>query len=301
MALEEGRFFTGSISDRRHNADGLAEYCKKFLSSGVWELGDNLKVTAAGGMAVSINYGDGLVDGYPYRLFNNGTGLLTLPIEGATSEPRIDRIVIRKDITAQRIYACIKKGVPASSPSPPELLSSELGYEISIAKIAVGTGITEITTGNITDERNDDLVCGCVTSNIGIKKVLFQELLLAAHPIGSIYESDDSTSPAIIFGGTWAIKAPGRTLVGVDSNDNDFNAAGNKGGSKTHTNTIPEMAEHYHTIPTFTYVSGQSVAAPAYAGNWAGGPSFNTGSTGGGNPWNIMNPYETTYRWKRTA
>ena len=42
-------------------------------------------------------------------------------------------------------------------------------------------------------------------------------------PIGSIYTSVSSTSPAVLFGGTWEEFGKGRTLVGVDTSDTSFN------------------------------------------------------------------------------
>lgn len=40
------------------------------------------------------------------------------------------------------------------------------------------------------------------------------DALLAAHPVGSFYESTDSTSPATLFGGTWQEQIPDGELVG---------------------------------------------------------------------------------------
>ena len=40
------------------------------------------------------------------------------------------------------------------------------------------------------------------------------EAMLAAHPVGSFYESTDSTSPATLFGGTWQEQIPDGELVG---------------------------------------------------------------------------------------
>lgn len=41
------------------------------------------------------------------------------------------------------------------------------------------------------------------------------EAMLAAHPVGSYYESADSTSPATLFGGTWQEQIPDGELVGA--------------------------------------------------------------------------------------
>lgn len=41
------------------------------------------------------------------------------------------------------------------------------------------------------------------------------DALLAAHPVGSFYESTDSTSPATLFGGTWQEQIPDGELIGT--------------------------------------------------------------------------------------
>ena len=59
------------------------------------------------------------------------------------------------------------------------------------------------------------------------------------YPIGSIYISVNSTSPATLFGGTWVAFAEGRTLIGVGIGTDDYNtqktfAENNTGGYYTH-------------------------------------------------------------------
>lgn len=59
-------------------------------------------------------------------------------------------------------------------------------------------------------------------------------VLDAVYPVGAIYTSVVSTSPATLFGfGTWLAIAAGRALVVVDPNDADFNAAEKTAGAKT--------------------------------------------------------------------
>ena len=152
MALEEGRFFVGAMTDKRYEADGLAAYGSRFLSSGVWELGANLQVTHVGGRILSVGFGAALVDGYPYTLRDNGTGalVLTAPPAHATL-PRIDRVVIRMDTATLRVYACIKAGTPASSPEAPALERTRTVYEISLASYTMAAGASSV--GTVTDER----------------------------------------------------------------------------------------------------------------------------------------------------
>lgn len=51
-------------------------------------------------------------------------------------------------------------------------------------------------------------------------------------PIGSIVIRADDVNPSRFYGGTWEKIAKGRTLVGVDENDYDFDVLGMAGGNK---------------------------------------------------------------------
>lgn len=78
-------------------------------------------------------------------------------------------------------------------------------------------------------------------------------ILLAAHPIGSIYESEDPTSPEELFGGTWEEYGKGLMTVAYDAEQEEFNTIGKTGGNKTHTNTVDEMPSHTHTGPSHAH------------------------------------------------
>ena len=67
---------------------------------------------------------------------------------------------------------------------------------------------------------------------------------LAIYKVGAIYMSVDSTSPAILFGGTW-VALEGRMLIGAD---NTY-TAGSTGGSKTTILATVNLPAHTHTVP----------------------------------------------------
>lgn len=56
-------------------------------------------------------------------------------------------------------------------------------------------------------------------------------------PVGCIYISVTNVNPSTYFGGTWESFGSGKTLVGVNTSDSDFNSVKKTGGSKTHTHT----------------------------------------------------------------
>ena len=68
------------------------------------------------------------------------------------------------------------------------------------------------------------------------------------YPVGSIYISAVSTSPATLFGGTWVEFGKGRTLVGVDTSDTSFNTVEKTGGSKTKTIAVGNLPAHTHGV-----------------------------------------------------
>ncbi len=124
-------------------------------------------------------------------------------------------------------------------------------------------------------------------------------LLDYLHPVGSIYQSTDPTSPADLFGGTWEQVKDVFLLAAGDSH-----AAGSTGGEETHTLTKAEIPDHAHTLK----YTGQSVtegvnairlyqAASNQYNAYSGGQSSDCGDKAHNN----MPPYLAVYTWRRTA
>lgn len=112
-------------------------------------------------------------------------------------------------------------------------------------------------------------------------------------------------------------------LVGVNSNDSNFNTVKKTGGANTHTLTALEMPNHTHIISTKTLTGtfpGGMGAEPTGVftnernddtqnGNVY--PQINVGmnashnhtasSSGSGNAHNNLQPYITVYMWEWTA
>ena len=122
------------------------------------------------------------------------------------------------------------------------------------------------------------------------------EIMLALYPVGAVYISVNSTSPASLFGGTWE-SIGGRFLLGADATY----AAGSTGGEETHTLTIDEMPAHRHAI----YMGGESDNGEFWGPNVVtpqNKTSANATDTSGGNhPHNNMPPYLVVYMWKRVS
>jgi hypothetical protein len=126
--------------------------------------------------------------------------------------------------------------------------------------------------------------------------------MITAYPIGAIYMSMYSTSPASLFGGSWE-QIKDRFLLGAG----DSYSAGATGGEATHTLSVAEMPYHSHKIPgqTIGWVASGGEIASSITGNFqrAGGgmPDQQTKYSGDGSAHNNMPPYLVVYAWKRTA
>lgn len=129
------------------------------------------------------------------------------------------------------------------------------------------------------------------------------------YPVGSIYLSVNNTNPSKWFGGTWEQIAKGRTLVGVDINDTDFNTVKKTGGSKSVTLTTDQMPSHYHDFydGAGNRVLYWDVASLTSMGGLTSGStvkyswSSKTKNVGGGKAHTNLQPYFTCYIWCRTA
>jgi microcystin-dependent protein len=189
-----------------------------------------------------------------------------------------------------------------------------------------------------TAANSDELYCGF--KNLRANNISPSDITGIAnliYPVGSIYMSVNSTSPATLFGGTWEM-IEGRFLLASGGGY----SAGSTGGEAAHTLTIDEMPLHHHSGSTdsggshsHSYGSGKYVhlttdgdtGADTYSGNISGSGyklprskdsenyshssstasggshthSFTTGSAGSGTSHNNMPPYLVVNIWKRTA
>lgn len=122
-----------------------------------------------------------------------------------------------------------------------------------------------------------------------------EDLRNRIYPVGSIYMSVESTSPASLYGGTWE-QLKDRFLLSAG----DTYTAGATGGEATHTLTIEEMPSHNHnkTVTGTIDTAGEACIAKTVSGNRN---YMSIGAQGGGQAHNNMPPYLAVYMWKRTA
>lgn len=156
-----------------------------------------------------------------------------------------------------------------------------------------------------------------------VKQVSTLDILNLVYPVGAVYVSSVSTSPATLFGGTW-VSLQDKFLVGAGG----LYAAGSTGGAATHTLTANEMPSHTHIQDAHNHSQNAHTHLIDHDYDGAGGsnrytvhnPGYAAGGvptsattatnnaatatnqyTGGGAAHNNLPPYEAFYMWKRTA
>lgn len=162
--MEKSGFFNSNGGDRVYDATDFAAYFGDLVSNGIfYRAADNLKVTAAAGMNVTVRAGSAFINGYNYR---NTTSLELAVATASGVNPRIDRVVVQWSNVERLIRLAVKTGVAAASPVPPDLTRNNDIYELGIADIRVEKGAVSITDDVITDTRLDTSLCGLVNSLI---------------------------------------------------------------------------------------------------------------------------------------
>lgn len=166
------------------------------LTSGVFSGDEDFPVTAAGGLKVTVGAGRGWV--HPsrftgYSITKREADTLTMPLADP-SLPRIDRIVMRYDAGARAASLQVLQGTASSTPTAPAISRTELIYDLCLAEITRPAGSTNITTGQITDTRLDEALCGIVRD--GVTGIPTDELLAAAKERIATLEENASNSAA---------------------------------------------------------------------------------------------------------
>lgn len=164
MAQKYG-FFNSVDGDRKYDADDIGNYFLKLISDGVFATpATAMQVTAVSGMTVQVAAGWGFIK---CKYINNTAAAQFTLAAADVVLNRIDRVVIRLDKDNRTMSLAIKQGTAASTPTAPALTRQSSGiWELSLAQIYVGAGVTSITQANITDERANTSLCGYVTGLI---------------------------------------------------------------------------------------------------------------------------------------
>lgn len=157
--------------DRVYDSEQFCEYFSLFVGNGVFINPDNqLLVSEVSGQvsrSVSVNVGWAFINGMFYH--NKEIGVLDVP-QNITSTVRKDGVFCRYSKADRSINVRIVEG----RIEPKRL---EYDYELLLAIIEVGPGVTTITNANITDTRPNESVCGFVKGLVDVIQTeqLFQQ------------------------------------------------------------------------------------------------------------------------------
>ena len=162
-AQEYGYFFNSNNNDRTYNAESFETWLKPFFVSGVFTGSLQVQAQSAPDMTVKVTPGYANLNGKPAHWVDTNT--LQLATASGVYD-RIDTIVLRRDNTNRSIAIEVVTGVASGSPQPTAPTRNNDVYELVLAQIRVGVGVTQITGANITDKRPDSAVCGYVMCTI---------------------------------------------------------------------------------------------------------------------------------------
>ncbi len=162
------------------------------------------------------------------------------------------------------------------------------------------------------------------------KAEIYKQAKLDAHPVGSYYWSNDSTSPATLFGGTWEALPAGYTLIAQGSGSDSFGSftytAGQKYGERKHQLTTDELPKitgdaQFRLVNQdqniLAEINDDPTASGAFSyvkyggGKWEGAMQLGQSATrntdvlhlefGKNQPHNTLPPSIACYGWRRTA
>jgi len=134
------------------------EAFRRLANTGVVSgIGNELEVSTVSALTVRVATGAAWIEGH--YASNDSTTDHTLAAAHATLG-RIDRVVARVDWTANTMATDVLTGAASADPEPPAMTRSATVWEIPLAQVSVAATQTNLTSGDLFDER--DLVVGNV-------------------------------------------------------------------------------------------------------------------------------------------
>ena len=207
-----------------------AEYINTVAQAGVWWIKTTKDTTVSGyeKFTTDIVIEQTLVDGFKFKT--------KFPTSNASSTVKI---------LLKEVEYPIKKVVSGTV------------VELAIGDITAGAiaNITFVNDTVILEGENlaSSTVPGIITENrveeIANTKTNATLATWCPFPVGAIYMSTASANPSTFWTGTtWQAFATGKTIVGIDTSDTEFNSVNKTGGSKEVVLTVPNLPVHNHTV-----------------------------------------------------
>ncbi|MGJ0961657.1 hypothetical protein ACR75P_08225 [Faecalicoccus pleomorphus] len=127
-----------------------------FLTSGE----NNIQAVSKNGMTVTVKAGKCNINGVFCEIDSD----VDVTLDSAGSYARTDRIVLRLNDNeeSRNVSVVVLKG----NPNAVALTRTGAIYDLCIAEVSIGTGVSSISNSNINDTRLDTELCGIVASTI---------------------------------------------------------------------------------------------------------------------------------------
>lgn len=160
------------------------------------------------GMQVRVGSGQALIRGHYYQNSAEATLIIT---EADATNPRIDNVVLELDPSANSVLLKVVAGTPAVAPVAPSVVQTDGGvYQLKLAEVEVGAGVTTIAAEDVTDTR-PMLVSAADLSPLLDTKVDLAVDVLTKTANYTLQASD--TSDFIAAQGTFTITVPANVFT----------------------------------------------------------------------------------------
>lgn len=150
--MEYSGFFNG---DQEYGQEEFNRYFDNIYESGV-SIENDVMTLGVTKTFTGVNVGIGFAIVKGFYLYSDSTKSITITKD--LYYDRIDRIVLRLDLSTSKVSIEIKQGTAGSTPTPPALQRDTLIWELSLAQVR-STNSGEFI---VTDERFRTDLCGAI-------------------------------------------------------------------------------------------------------------------------------------------
>lgn len=171
-------------------------------------------------------------------------------------------------------------------------------------KVAGTSNLTNIVQGMAGSVNTAVNTANNATNTVEQIRVEMDAVTNKLWPVGSIYISVNNANPASFFGGSWVQFATGKTIVGVDTGQGEFNAVEKSGGHKELQSHAHGMNNHVHSLNNHTHTVPNHVHTMQGAGNHYHYLGINKDAVQKGTSYNKPNNFEsgsTSYKSNTTG
>lgn len=150
-----------------YNAEDAETYLSTRIS-GIYAADDCFDLSITADRTVTIGPGLAWVRNTRFAgksICNREVLELTIPMADS-SKPRTDRIVLRYDKAENKSELAVKTGTPGSAAAAPDVVQTELVYELGLYTVSVAAGSTVIKAADVTDTRLNEQVCGLMRDGV---------------------------------------------------------------------------------------------------------------------------------------